>query len=159
MENQFNFDVPHFRNWDNDGHIEITNPQTTGEYRKLKYDTHAPEGEYFFAFSEQQFNEGAKKCNGKKIYRAKYGLFGTKEGIKKFYDFYVNKDKIIAERCNPQEVYFWEYNNHECMIDGYEGDRAAILIILITWGIDVARKIKRYSAFYSLDQIIKEENL
>lgn len=157
MATQFNFDIPHHRNWEQEGHIVIENPQTINEYYKLKYENHAPEGEYFFAFSDKQFEEGMKKLNGKKVYRVKYGLFGTKEGLDKYFEYYNNKDKVIAERCNPQEVYYWEFNNHECMLDSYEGDRAAIEIILHTWGVDVARKIKRYSDVYELDKIIKEE--
>lgn len=157
MATQFNFDIPHHRNWEQEGHIVIENPQTIDEYHKLKYENHAPDGEYFFAFSDKQFEEGMKKLNGKKVYRAKYGLFGTKEGLDKYFEYYNNKDKVIAERCNPQEVYYWEYNNHECMFDPYEGDAEPMRLIIDTWGEDVARKINRYGIVYSIDQLIKGE--
>jgi hypothetical protein len=157
MATQFNFDIPHHRDWEQEGCIVIENPQTIDEYHKLKYENHAPEGEYFFAFSDKQFEEGMKRCNGKKIYRAKYGLFGTKEGLDKYFEYYNNKDKVIAERCNPQEVYYWEYNNHECMFDPYEGDAEPMRLIIDTWGEDIARKINRYSIVYSIDQLIKGE--
>jgi hypothetical protein len=44
----------------------------------------------FFAFGNDQFNEGIKKHNleGQKIYRGMGGLYGTKEGRTELRNFY-----------------------------------------------------------------------
>ena len=58
-------------------------------YRELN-GKQAPMNECFFAFSNAQYEEGVKKAgiDGKKIYRADGGLYGTHEGITNFYKFY-----------------------------------------------------------------------
>lgn len=152
----FNFNIPHHRNWEREGHIVIENPQTISVYREMRYENQAPEGEYFFAFSEKQFEEGIKRCNDKKVYSAGHGMFGTMEGLDKYFEFCNNKEKIIRESCNPQEVYYWEYNNHECMFDPYEGDAEPMRLIIDIWGKDIAHKIHRYSDVYSIDKLIND---
>ena len=69
----------------------------------------------FFAFSTEQFNEGIEKYNltGQKIYRGFGGLYGTKEGIEELMSFYDNLNNRIAKECDPQEVYDYEFGNHE----------------------------------------------
>lgn len=62
----------------------------------------------------------------------------------------------IKNECDPQEVYFYEYNNHECMIS-WDGDLEAIRLIIDTWGKDVAATIKRYNANSSIEDIAKED--
>ena len=116
--------------------------------------------ECFFAFSDQQFGEGIKKNNleGKKIYRGMAGLYGTHEGIKQLYDFYDNLSKEIGEKCNPQEVYDYEFGNHEC---GYVGDDAEAMKIVISYFKpeqynEVKRKCKYFTNEQLLAQIEKE---
>ena len=144
--------------WNCDGHIRMLDTKTLDTYHKLKYDFNAEMHDCFFAFSNQQFKEGIERFNlqDKKIYSAGMGLYGTKEGIDDFYEQYKEPEKKIKEQCDPQEVYFFEYNNHESMIS-WDGDTEAIRIIINYWGVDIAKKIVRRSAFKSIDEIIKEK--
>lgn len=150
--------IEYHLDWDCEGHVVMHNAQTVKLYHKLKYDDQPPEGEYFYAFSQEQFNQQmkAKHLEGKKIYRGVYGLYGTNEGIDKLIEYIDGVSKRIKEECNPQEVYFYEYNNHECMID-WDGDLEAIKLIVTYWGADVARTIKRINAGRSLDDILNDK--
>ena len=99
--------------------------------------------ECFFAFNNQQFAEGVKEkgIEGKKILRAPGGLFGTKEGIQKLYDDYDANSKRIGEECDPQEVYDYEFNNHEC---GYtHDDTEAIKLVVSYFGDEKAKMVRR----------------
>lgn len=99
--------------------------------------------ECFFAFSNDQFNEGIKtnKLEGKKILRAAGGLFGTREGIQKLYNDYDNISNQIANECDPQDCYDYEFSNHEC---GYTGDdEEAIKILVSYFGEERAKTVKR----------------
>lgn len=80
----------------------------------------------FFAFSEDQFKEGLKELgleNEKelkgKLFKGPYGEYGTEEG-------FVNREKGLKQmserikaECSPEEIFEYEYYNHEC---GYTGD-------------------------------------
>lgn len=55
-----------------------------------------------------------------------------------------------------REVYFYEYNNHECMID-WDGDLSAIRIIIDIWGVAIAEKITRFSAGLTMADIIAKQ--
>ena len=57
----------------------------------------------------------------------------------------IDREKQIPTECDPQEVYFYEYNNHECMF-AWDGDKEAVEIIIRHWGKDVAKSLKRYNA-------------
>lgn len=105
----------------------------------------------FFAFNNQQFEEGRQELiqNGKikegdKIcsFPDVNGMFGTKDGITKFLNFYDDREKRISEVCDPQEVYFYEYNNFECMIS-WDGDEDAYRIVEQTFGKEAAKKVQR----------------
>jgi hypothetical protein len=95
----------------------------------------------FFAFNNKQFEEGIEKCNlqGKKICSHAAGLYGTREGIEKFLEGYDKRDEIIKKNCNPQDVYNYEYYNHEC--DYTNDDRKVLDIVERIFGENV--KIKR----------------
>lgn len=117
--------------------------------------------ECFFAFSDQQYNEGIAKNNleGKKIYRGFGGLFGTQEGIKKLYDDYDAITKEVAEKCDPQEVYDYEFSNHECSYT-YD-DSEAMKIVISYFEPEQYNAVKRRYMCCSndelLEQIIKEK--
>ena len=154
----------YYRDWDKyEGGIVMQNDQTIRRYREIK-DQH-PDCDacgVFFAFSNKQFGEGYNHLvklghikDGDKVLRSVGGMFGTREGIDKFINFYEEREKQIAAECDPQEVYFYEYNNHESMI-AWDGDLEAIKIIISLWGADVARKIKRFNASMSVDNIIRK---
>jgi hypothetical protein len=104
--------------------------------------------ECFFAYSEQQFKEGVAKAGieGKKIFQGIAGLYGTKEGIKELMDYYTNQSKEIGEKCDPQFVYDFEYNNHEC---GYTNcDQEPWLIVKSYFTKKQCDSIKRKSKWW-----------
>ncbi len=80
--------------------------------------------EIFFAFNNEQFEEGKKKLEGKKIYSGGAGSYGTKEGFDELARFTEEQRKRIAKECTPEEVYNYEYANHECE---YTGDNTEAL--------------------------------
>ena len=148
--------VEYRRNWECDGHIVIENAKTIARYTQLAYNTNPPVGEYFYAFSSKQYDEGvkAKRLENEKIFRASGGLFGTKVGLDNLFKHYEAITELIKDDCDPQEVYFWEYNNHECMY-GYEGDEPAIQLIIDYWGEAVARTIVRIDGVTPIDKLVK----
>lgn len=135
-----------------DGGIVMQDAKTIGRYKEIMKD-HPDPDEYgvFFAFSREQFAKGythlvelGKIKDGEKIYQdANTGAYGTEEGLKGFFDYYTKRDKLVVQECDPQEVYFYEYNNHESQI-AWDGDNEAYRIIINYWGEDVAKTIKRY---------------
>ena len=157
-------ELQYYRDWDRyEGGIVMVNPQTVKRYREIQ-DEHpdADKCGVFFAFSNEQFGEGYRRLvdlghikDGDKVLRGPAGAFGTKAGFDKFFGFYDEREKKVKDECDPQEVYFYEYNNHECMI-AWDGDLEAIKIIIDIWGAGVARNIKRYNASMSVDNIIRK---
>lgn len=153
----------YYRDWDMEGGIVMKDAKTVKRYREIR-NQHPNADEYgvFFAFSDQQFSEGYNRLiekgfikKGDKVCQSYGGMFGTKDGINAFLGYYENRGKAIPVECDPQEVYFYEYNNHESMI-AWDGDLEAIKIVIDIWGVDVARKIKRYNASESIDSIIRK---
>lgn len=110
----------------------------------------APMIDCFFAFSPSQYNEGVAKHNlyDKKLYNAGMGLIGTYEGIKAFKKFSDDITANITAECDPQEVYDYEFNNHEC--DYVGDDKEAIDIVIAYFGIERAKTISRRCAYYPI---------
>ncbi|NBA74560.1 hypothetical protein GOQ04_03330 [Emticicia sp. ODNR4P] len=110
----------------------------------------------FFAFNEQQLQEGIKEHNleGQKLYQGAHGLIGTKEGIANYLTFYEKREERIRTECTPQDVYNYEYWNHEC--DYVGDDEEAVKIVISIYGNEIARTIKRKYAFYSIPTEVKE---
>lgn len=140
--------------------ITMKNARTLDRYWELyNLQPTTADRSVFFAFGQKQFDEAMEKkkksgliADGEKIYSGGAGLYGTHSGITSFLRFYDEKDKLIKAECDPQEVYFFEYNNHESFYS-WEGDLETMKIIFRIWGEDVARKIVRYSAVYSIENI------
>ena len=142
--------VEYYHDWDNsEGGICMKNAKTIKHYRELKNENHKTE-DYgvFFAFGEKQFEEGRQQLiakgylkEGEKVLSAGLGLYGTQEGIDRYMAFYEVREKKIAKECNPQEVYFYEWNNHECMISGEDDD--ALKVVIGYFGKEEAHKIVR----------------
>lgn len=111
--------------------------------------------ECFFAFSKEQFNEGVTKHNleGKKIYSSQGGLYGTQEGINELMNFYTNVNDRIAKECNPQEVYDYEFDNHECSITCDDTD--AMMIVLGIFTEEQCMNVKRKHGYlnYSIEEL------
>lgn len=84
--------------------------------------------ECFFAFSKSQLEEGTSKLpEGVKLLSAGHGLFGTDAGIKQFMQELADVRQRIINNCDPQDVYNYEFSNHEC---GYTGsDEDALNIV------------------------------
>jgi len=117
------------------------------KYHELK-ELHPETVNCFFAFSNSQFAEGMAKHNleGQKIFSAGAGLYGTDEGIKNFLSFYDKLADRIKEECNPQEVYDYEFGNHECEYVG--DDREAYEIVVKYFGVErVAKEVVRRCAW------------
>lgn len=160
-------ELQYYQDWDCDGMIQMINPQTIDRYHEIRYDKkNEPDSKaygVFFAFSNEQFDRGYKEAvsngkmnNGDKVcHYAGTGMYGTRENIKRFLAAYEERDKAIPIECDPQEVYFSEYNNHEAMIN-WDGDEEAIKLIIDYWGIEVAKKIKRYNAYYKIPELKPE---
>jgi len=160
-------ELRYYRDWDNyEGGIVMENPQTIDRYKQIKNE-HPNADDYgvFFAFSKKQFKEAVDRLteSGRiredaKIYYHEHisGLYGTQSGITRFLEAYENRDKVIQQECDPQEVYFYEYNNHESMY-AWDGDVEAIKLIIEYWGVDVAKTIQRYNAAKTIEQITKEK--
>lgn len=104
---------------------------------------------FFFAFSEEQFDEGVRSLverglfhpdKGEKLVRVKdVGAFGTRDAWDAFHAACEERDEQIRKECSPQEVYFYEYNNHECMY-GWDGDEPAWNIVISIFGEDRCKK-------------------
>ena len=153
------------QDWDNDGYLSYTGAETLTKYQELnKQISNAPWDKLgvFAAFSQQKFDEGYRRLietgklkEGEKIVRLGSGVYGSKESAEKLEAFYDNIYERIKNECDPQEVYFYEYNNFECCI-AYDGDEDAIRKVIDIFGIEAARKVKRFNAYKLLDEIAKE---
>lgn len=155
-----------YRDWDKwDGGIRMLNAQTITRYVQIN-EEHPDADKYgvFFAFSREQLAEGIAhlkelgfiKDDSELVRDKNTGAFGTEAGLRSFFNFYKESRAAIPEECDPQEVYFYEYNNYESMY-AWDGDLEAIKVIINYWGVDVARNIKRYNAGRSIDDIINNK--
>ncbi len=141
--------VRYYQDWErSEGGIYVVEPKTLDRYREIKHEQ-PDENLYgiFFAFDKEQFEKGYKALirkgyikEGDKVCGAGVGLYGTREEIERFNNFYNERSKKIKKECNPQEVYFAEWNNHECM---FVDDDAAVKFIVEYFGPEVAHTIRR----------------
>jgi len=108
----------------------------------------------FFAFGYKQFEEEKIKAgipDEEKIYSAGFGLYGTKEGIQEYFKAIDNESYRIAQECDPQEVYDYEFDNHEC---GYkEDDAEAIKIVVGYFGKEKAKNVIRRYACMDIEEL------
>lgn len=158
-----NTDFEFAPNCDNDGVLIYKNAKTLKHYQELRdaqNNVNVKQFDVFFAFSNEQFAMGLKSirplAEGEKLVRLGAGGFGTKDGAKRLFEFYDAIDAKIKAECDPQEVYVYEYNNHECCI-AWDGDLEAIRLVISLFGEEAARKIKRYNASMTVDDIVRKE--
>ena len=98
--------------------------------------------ECFFAFSDEQFAAGkAKLPEDERILGAGAGLFGTFKGLKLFHNELYHHKQMIINNCDPQDIYNYEFSNHEC---GYTGDDSDALEILHSYFPDAI--VERFPA-------------
>lgn len=153
-----NENLKHHRDWKHDGAIRMENALTIKLYDQINeeaYNINLEKYECFFAIDNKQLEEGLTRIGKTKEEVSHFGslLFGTKEGFEKYMDFLEKQNERIAYGCDPQEVYFYEFNNHECMLD-YEGDTAAIELVMDIFGDKIAQTLTRYNKKYSYEQLI-----
>jgi hypothetical protein len=138
------------REWEQtDGAVDMRNPKTLKRYTELqdeKYHIDCYKYDCFYAFGQKQFDENKKRIrplrDGEKYVSAGAGLYGTRDGLDRLFAALKDIDEKIKQECDPQEVYFYEYNNHECQIS-WDGDIEPYNIILRIWGKEIASKIVR----------------
>lgn len=146
--------------WEREGALVVKPCTTIARYKQLKEEPQNKEYKgVFWAFDQKQFDDGCERvkhllAEGEKIIRFGGGGYGVKKYVDAMFDEYKKARERIAQECDPQEVYCYEYNNHECMYSIGEGDMPAIEYIINTFGEDVARKIERHSAYHSIDTIM-----
>lgn len=158
-------------NWEWDGSLSITGAQSLRTYRELKErQSKLPTHEYgiFFAFSKEQFKSGMKDLvsrgllkDGEKIYSHGGGYFGIPGALERYMSAVEAIDKEIAEKCDPLEVYYEEYNNFECCL-GFDGDLPAVKAVIQIFGVDIARQVltddKRFNRVGDVDGIAESMN-
>lgn len=110
----------------------------------------------FAAYTDKQFKDGIASIRplgeGEKLIDYGCGVFGTRDGIAKYEQYCIAIKKRIAEECDPQEIYCYEFNNHESM-SAYDGDMDAVLIVAHLFGWSVCRRLKRFSPCWSLSEL------
>ena len=104
----------------------------------------------FFAFNKKQLEEGMVKFGYKDISEIVstgipgLGLYGSPECVKSFLDEYEAMENKVRNECDPQKVYDYEFDNHEC---GYTGsDEEAIQVVVSYFGKEKARQVERRNA-------------
>lgn len=153
------------QDWDNDGYLKIEDAETLRRYSELNEKmSNAPMKEFgiFFAFNKEQFEEGyaelvrsGKLKDGEKVVRTIGGGFAVKGATERLLDYYDGIEAQIKAECDPQEVYYYEYNNFECCI-AYDGDYDAMKQIILTFGEDAARNVRRLRPMIPVDEIIRK---
>lgn len=132
-----------------EGEVIMHNAKTISKYKQLnavrdhldcyRYDC-------FFAFGEEQFKEELRNIRplkqGEKLISVGAGMYGTRGGLKQYFAACDRITARIKQICDPQEVYFYEYNNHECMLS-WDGDIEAYRMIQRIWGDETAETIIR----------------
>lgn len=99
-----------------------------GKYAELKRKAvdNAPVDGIFYAFSDEQFAEGLAKCgytqadvDDGNIVTDGLGGYGTMEAFDKRNELYAQYNERIKLECMPDEIFSYEYWNHNC---NYTGD-------------------------------------
>lgn len=147
-----------------EGGLIMKNAKTIKTYSAIHEECHKHHHEgIFFAFSNEQFEQGMKEIahlreGDEKVVRIGGGGFGWRKYIHKMIDYHESIDKRIAEQCDPQEVYCYEYNNHECMY-GYDGDEPAYELVYNIFGEEGLKAItRRCRAKYSYNGFLLHMN-
>lgn len=149
-----------WQDWDKyEGMLAYRHAKTIKHYLKLKQSCNGfdfADYEMFAAFNDEQWQKGIASIrplkDGEKLVCIAPGVYGTREGAKRYHDRVMAVcDRITAE-CDPQEVYVYEYNNHECAL-AYYGDEDAVQLVVTHFGWEAAAKLRRVTAYLSLEEI------
>lgn len=150
------------QNWENDGMLVWKNAKTLNRYQELcreRDETDVSKFRCFFAFSQEQLEQGQRSIKLKpneKLVSFGGGGFGVEDGVNKYFAHLNEVQNRIRTECDPQEVYCYEFNNYESAI-AFDGDVDAIRLIAAIWGQEAASRIKRFSPFYSLENLFREK--
>lgn len=146
-------------NWDSESPISYKNARTLKRYMELcnqRYEVDMKKFDCFFAFSNEQFAKGLASIRplgeGEKLVCIGGGCYGTKDGADRLFKFYDEVNAKIKNECDPQEVYCYEYNNHESFYS-FEGDLEAMKLVISIFGREAAQQVKRKSALYDFEKI------
>ena len=144
--------VKYYQDWErSEGGIYMVGAKTINRYLELKAEQPKSENYgVFFAFNDEQFKEGYNGLirrgfikDGDKVCAGYAGMYGTKGELTRYLNFYKEREEVQKKECNPQEVYFYEWNNHECM---FAGDDSAMEVVISLFGNEAAHKIHRVYA-------------
>lgn len=148
------------QNWECDGMLDIHNDQTLKTYQAIRNEQYHhihPETCWEFSNIKNVIAKLKPLLNeGEKIIQFANGGFATPKGLEMMKAYWKSIDDRIRKECDPQEVYYYEYNNHESCIN-YDGDTEAINIINDIWGEEIARKIKRFNRKMTIDQLLLKD--
>lgn len=83
----------------------------------------------FCAFSDEQFAKGLAKLGVKEecVVAGGCGCYGTQEGFEEQTAFFEGLEERIRKECTPDEIYKYEWWNHECGYT-YEDDEALKIV-------------------------------
>jgi len=142
-----------------EGNVRMTSPKTIKRYVELQ-NKHPKTENYgvFFAFGSKQFEEGYQSLidrgyikQGDKVCSAGMGLYGKRTELDRYLAYYKDREKMIVAECDPQEVYFYECNQHEC---GYTWcDDDAVQVVAGYFGPEAAHKLVRIYAGSAIDEL------
>ena len=142
--------VEFYQDYDNsEGAVCMVSPKTIKRYRELKYDEpDMTKYGMFVAFSEKDFMREKLKLyrkgylkGGEKLVSVGGGVYGTRAEVDRYFGYHKQNYERIAKECDPQEVYFYEWNNHECMIS--MDDDEPMKIVISIFGKETAHRIDR----------------
>lgn len=144
---------------DNYGVLECSGMKTIARYKELNEEWRNKKQALFFAFNVAQYEKGKEELRakglyeeGEKIYSLGAGAYSTKRGMDIYFRCLKEHKLRIKKECDPQEVYWHEYNNHECCIS-WDGDSEAMKIIVSIWGSKAAGKILRVGAVNTIHEL------
>lgn len=152
------------RDWECEGALRMENARTIDTYKRIKekrtVEKPLSDYEMFVAFDDTRFQEGLKEIGKsiKEVYSLGAGVYGTPEGWERYCRDTAKSEKDIKKYCDPQEVYCYEYNNHECMF-AWDGDVEAVRCVINLFGVRAAKKLKyRFSDYRTVDEIRAMKN-
>ncbi len=113
--------------------------------KQVKYNNLMDEFKVFWAFNNEQFNEGIAKCElleGEKVVSIGAGGYIPKKNVQSFIDGQKSIEKWFknAMKTMKEEHILYELNNHECFYTGSIESAANVLPYSKKMVLDVYRK-------------------
>ena len=143
------------QDWKQDGMLIIQNAQTLDKYQAIRNeDDQYKNPEVMWNCDAQEAIIKLKPLlnKGEKIIQFMDDCYATPNGIKMMFEHEVFVKELIKKECDPQEVYYYEYNNYICY-QNYYGDAEAIKTVYDIYGEEITRSIKRFNATISIEEL------